>query len=274
MLHVFYLSVPHPATGEPVTRWLAPPEDFRTLLAGLNRECLRVGIVGMPGGGKSALLGALRDLGRPCFSADESVAELYAPGGDGAAMIRKRFGGRYTLEGGGVDKPGLFKAMRGSEPVRREVMDMIHPMVRHRCEEFFRAHRDEPVAYAEIPLLLEGGWHKSGMVDLVAGVRCPEAKRTGELRRLRRLSPEILAVFDSWQWPEADKLAACDVVVNNDMGLAELAAEARRLDETAKAAWERRNREFADWMDGLWPKLADELAGQPSAEPEAGRGEA
>ncbi|WP_207264328.1 dephospho-CoA kinase [Desulfovibrio sp. Huiquan2017] len=259
MLHAFYLSVPHPVTGEPVTRWQAPPEDFRALLAGLTRECLRVGIVGMPGGGKSALLGALRELGRPCFSADGCVGELYGPGGDGAAMIRQRFGGQYTLDDGSVDKPGLFAAMRASEAVRREVMDMVHPMVRHCCEEFFKCHRDEPVAYAEVPLLLEGGWHKTGAVDLVAGVRCPESKRTGELRELRRLPPETLAVFDSWQWPEADKLAACDLVVDNDRGLAELAEGARRLDRAAMTARERRDREFSDWMGALWPELAAEL---------------
>ncbi|AMK13024.1 dephospho-CoA kinase [Pseudodesulfovibrio indicus] len=259
MLHAFYLSVFHPETGEPVTRWLPPPEDFCALLAGLPRECLRVGVVGMPGGGKSALMRFLGAMGRPCFSADECVAELYNPGGDGAAMINQRFGGAYTLEDGGVDKPGLFAAMRESDQVRREVNDMVHPMVRHRCEEFFKAHRDEPVAYAEVPLLLEGGWHKEGMVDLVAGVRCPADKRTGELRRLRNLPPEILAVFDSWQWPEKDKLAACDFVADNSAGLDHLEREAERLDAAALAALADRDRATEAWMDGLWPGLAGEL---------------
>ena len=82
MLHAFYLSVNHPQTGEAVTRWLAPPEDFCSLLKGLHQECFRVGVVGMPGCGKSALLDRLRERGLPCFSADESVAALYDAAGD------------------------------------------------------------------------------------------------------------------------------------------------------------------------------------------------
>ena len=259
MLHAFYLSVSHPVSGEEITRWLAPPRDFRLLLEGLTRECLRVGVVGMPGCGKSALLGLLREMGLPCFSADESVARLYGPDGDGADMIRQRFGGRYTLEDGGVDKPGLFAAMREFEAVRRDVMDMVHPMVRHECDEFFKAHRDEPAAYAEIPLLLEGGWQDSGQVDMVAGVACPNEKRTGELREKRGLDREPLAVFDSWQWPEDRKLAACDLVLDNGRGLDELRVEAGRLRETAEARHGERSRAFSGWLDELWSRLAADI---------------
>lgn len=259
MLHAFYLSVTHPETGEQITHWLTPPEDFRALLAGLTRECLRVGIVGMPGCGKSSLLGFLRKQELPCFSADESVAGLYGPEGDGAAMIRQRFGGRFSLEDGSVDKPALFAAMCEAESVRRDVMDMVHPMVRHECEEFFKVHRDVPVAYAEIPLLLESGWHKAGHVDMVAGVRCPQGKRTGELRQTRGIDEQTLAVFDSWQWPEADKLAACDLVLENAEGLEELRGEAERLHDVAQEMADLRNREFSAWLDGLWAKLAAEF---------------
>jgi len=259
MLHAWYLSIAHPETGEQITLTQEPPEDFRNLLSGLTRECLRVGIVGMPGCGKSTLLSKLREAGQPCFSADDSVARLYGPDGDGAAMIRQRFGGEYTLDDGSVDKPALFAAMCESDGMRREIMDMIHPMVRHECEEFYKAHRDEPAAYAEVPLLLEGGWHKKGYVDAVAGVSCPAEKRTGELREIRGLDAEMLATFDSWQWSEADKLAACDLVLANDGGLDDLQGRADELMAWVQERYDARNDKSSSWMAGVWTDLIEQV---------------
>ncbi|WP_239057688.1 dephospho-CoA kinase [Pseudodesulfovibrio sp. JC047] len=259
MLHAFFLSVTHPVTGEKLVRWQAPPEDFQNLLAGLRRECVRVGIVGMPGCGKSTVLKVLRERQLPCFSADACVAALYGPDGDGASMIRQRFGGLYSHEDGSVDKPALFQAMQTSETTRREIMDMIHPMVRHACDEFFVANRDAVAAYAEIPLLLESGWHKDNRIDMVVGVSCPQEKRTGELRRKRHLSVDTMALFDAWQWPEKEKLAACEVVLRNDGGLADLAAEADRLQSVVQDTARARDEDVAVWMDAIWPDLAEKF---------------
>lgn len=260
MLHAFHLSFIHPHTKERLTFWQKPPKDILSLIQGLHRECLRVGIVGMPGCGKSTVVGFLREHAHPTFSADESVAELYKAGGDGAEMIAQRFGNLFSNEDGSVDKGKLFAAMCDSDELRREVMDMVHPMVRHECELFFRAWRDTPVAYAEVPLLLEGGWHKTGQVDVVGGVRCPEEMRTGPLRRQRGLSPEMLAVFDSWQWSEQDKLGACDMVIENAGSLDDLEQETLRLHDWATARFTERNAGFAQWLDALWPRLAAEFA--------------
>lgn len=228
MLHAYFLDFTHPVSGLPMSFRQDPPEDFLNLLEALAQSGLRVGLVGPPGGGKSTLLKLLAENGLPTFSADAAVAELYASGGDGADLIRRRFGEQYLLASGGVDKVALFAGMRESPQVLREVMELVHPLVRHRAESFFRRHGGE-IAVAEVPLLLEGGWRENGLVDCVVGVFCPRERRYGEFRAARKLSEETLAVFDSWQWASERKRAACDLVVENDAGLDELRAEAGRV---------------------------------------------
>ncbi|MGE4290872.1 MAG: dephospho-CoA kinase [Desulfovibrio sp.] len=230
MLHAYALRFTHPVTGRLLFFRQDPPEDFLGVLSALARSGLRVGLVGPPGGGKSTLLKLLSEKGLPTFSADAAVAELYAPGGDGADLIGRRFGVQYLHSTGGVDKPALFAAMRGSGQILREVMELVHPLVRHRAESFFRRHAGE-VAVAEVPLLLEGGWHERDVVDCVVGVFCPEERRHGAFRRARGLDPETLAVFDSWQWPPERKRAFCALSVENDADLDKLEAEARRVAE-------------------------------------------
>jgi 23S rRNA pseudouridine1911/1915/1917 synthase len=245
MLHAYALRFTHPITGKLLFFRQDPPEDFQNLLASLARSGLRVGLVGPPGCGKSTLLELLAEAGLPTFSADAAVAELYAPGGDGADLIGRRFGTQYLHAAGGVDKAALFAAMRESGQILREVMELVHPLVRHRAESFFRRHAGQ-VAVAEVPLLLEGGWHESGVVDCVVGVFCPDERRRGAFREARGLDPETLAVFDSWQWPADRKRAFCALSVENDAGLEELRSEAARV---AASLEEMRSRRGAEALE-------------------------
>ncbi|WP_461210713.1 dephospho-CoA kinase [Desulfocurvus sp. DL9XJH121] len=251
MLHAWRLAFVHPLTGERLEFCSEPPEDFRTLALELLRSVQRVGLVGMPGSGKSALAGMLADAGAPVFSADACVAGLYDAGADGWVLMRRRFGPEFAPDGRPVDKARLFAAMCESDALRREVQDLVHPLVRHRVAEFWREHRHAVFAVAEVQLLLEGGWPEDGLTDLVVGVRVPEAARRERLAG-RGWAPEVGAAMESWQWSEADKMARCDLVVDNDGDLDALRRKASDLVRELAARRETRQARTRAHLESLW----------------------
>jgi len=237
MLHAWKLAFVHPQTGQDMAFCCPLPRDFWRLVLLLGRRRQRVGLVGMPGCGKSALLGLFAAAGFPTFSADAVVADLYASGGDGAHMLAGRFGGAVLTPDGAVDKGWLLASMRQSDHVRREVMELIHPLVRGRLEAFFAAHADSRAAFAETPLLLEAGWDKGQDVDVVVGVRCDPAVRRERLAD-RGWSETLMDAMDGWQWTEDKKLSRCRYVVDNSGDLSALTGAAGRVLSTL--AGERR----------------------------------
>ncbi|OIO05622.1 MAG: hypothetical protein AUJ49_01035 [Desulfovibrionaceae bacterium CG1_02_65_16] len=281
MLHAFRLSLHHPETDAELLFRQDPPEDFMALLRALAEDCQRAVVTGMPGCGKSAFVRALaRTLAAPpVFSADACVSELYAPGGGGAQMLARALGKGVLTPDGGVDKRRLLSLLLKRPALRREVEDVIHPMVREQLAEFWAAHGSEPLAVAEIPLFFEsgygGGAKTARLADVVVGVRCPEELRRGPLRESRGIAPEVLATFDSWQWPEQRKLTACDIVVDNAGGLPELdnAAEALlvRLAELRAGRRERFNTGLGELLDEAAANGA--LKDGPGQGPDAGPNE-
>ncbi|MFZ5427462.1 MAG: dephospho-CoA kinase [Thermodesulfobacteriota bacterium] len=216
MLHAWKIAFSHPATGLEMAFELPPPKDFWRLPLELCRVTQRVGVVGLPGAGKSVVMGELARRGWPVFSADACVAELYEPGADGWHMLRSRHGGRFVPDADRpVDKKALFAAMRESEAFRRELMELLYPMVLHRLEEFWRENARSRAAFAEVPMLLEAGWLAGGAVDMAVGVSCPENVRHERLAKKRGWDRETIALMDSWQWPGDKKMAACSHVVDN-----------------------------------------------------------
>lgn len=266
MLHAWKLAFPHPDTGEELTFHCPPPRDFWRLLLLLGRRLQRVGLVGMPGCGKSTLLDRFAAAGFPTFSADAVVAELYAPGGDGAHMLSRRYGEVALTADGAVDKAWLLAAMQGSDKTRREVMELVHPLVRGRMEAFFQEHAHRRAAFAETPLLLEAGWHKGKEVDVVVGVGCALPARRCRLAG-RGWSEALMDQVDGWQWCEDKKLDQCRYVVDNTGDLADLAAGADRV--LAALAGERRT----DALARFAALVAEGYAARPGCVPpgEAGK---
>jgi 23S rRNA pseudouridine1911/1915/1917 synthase len=229
MLHAWKLSFTHPETGEQLSFDQPPPADFWRLPLLLGRRVQRVGVVGLPGCGKSTLLARVAAAGYPVFSADAAVARLYGPGGDGADMLSRRFGEEALGPDGAVDKAWLLARMEASDRFRREVCDLIHPLVKGELAGFLAEHAGARAVFAEVPLLFEAGWLPGEVVDLVVGVRCDPAERAQRLARHRGWSAELIARMDGWQWPQDRKLAKCRFVADNAGSPEALAATADRV---------------------------------------------
>ncbi|MFI3272805.1 MAG: dephospho-CoA kinase [Pseudomonadota bacterium] len=251
MLHAWHISFTHPVTDEVMEFHCPPPQDFLDLLVHRSRTMLRLVLTGSAGCGKSTVLRELGQRGIPTWSADTVVAELYQPNADGWHALRTRFGHRFIdEETNEVDRRALFAAMQEEPRVRREVEAAIHPLVIHHMKRFFAEHEHigAQLAVAEVPLFLEiGGQSKQSkqvkqakqaspkpstnqakpktLCHLLVGVACEQNERHSRLAMNRHWSPETTAAMDSWQWPDADKMAACDVIIDNSASSEALSSE-------------------------------------------------
>lgn len=243
MLHAWRLAFRHPVSGAPLAFTAPPPEDFREALTAACRRMERIVVTGNPGSGKSALREAFAALGIPTFSADADVADLYARDGEAAAWLGAVKGEAVLAADGGVDKGALMAALARDPAMRAELERVVHGLVRRDLVRFWESaeSRGEPVAVAEVPLYFECGWDTAFTPrPVTVGVACPREVRWRRMAAHRHWDEAKMATLEAWQWPEARKLAACDLRVDNSGAPEALAGEARAaLDSFA----ERRRKE-------------------------------
>lgn len=259
-----------------------PPRDFSDVLEKLSHTTLRIVVTGMPGSGKSSFVDDLQALGVPCFSADACVKDLYGPDGDGTRLLRMRYGDAYTNEAG-VDKGALGEAMRASDVFRREIEEMVHPLVYHALNVFWEQSSCSPLAVAEIPLYFETAGSARGHmgttehcrasgsedirnrnnscragastaynVDCVIGVECPFAIRSQRLQESRGWSPLVIQGMERWQLSEKDKMERSDIVVSNTGGRADLQAKAAEVYERLMELYRQGIQNCVSRVTALW----------------------
>ncbi|WP_308620998.1 dephospho-CoA kinase [uncultured Desulfovibrio sp.] len=255
MLHAWRLMFPHPRSGELLEFSAPPPEDFPETILRICRRMERIVITGNPGSGKSALREAMAALHLPTFSADADVAALYAREGEAAAWLRALKGGELLTRDGAVDRQALMEALRNDASFRAELERVVHGLVRRDLENFWETEERSgaPAAVAEVPLYFECGWETAFVPRPVTiGVACPRETRWQRMAAHRHWDEARMAALDAWQWPEARKLGACDLCVDNTGPREALAARAREALNTL--AERRRAKEAAlrSRLETLW----------------------
>jgi len=136
------------------------------------KKSLRIGLTGGLASGKSTVAGWLRDAGFLVVDADQLVADLYKPGGEGVDAVRRLFPDALNPEGG-VDHTKLAARIFADPAERKRLEEAIHPLVRKRFEEI--AQQATGVVILEATLLVEAGY--APLFDGIITVECDAETR-------------------------------------------------------------------------------------------------
>ncbi len=178
---------------------------------------LLVGLTGGLASGKSTVAGWFEDAGFLVVDADRVVADLYAPGGRGAATVSKLFGPDVLDADGAVDRPKVAERVFSDDQARRQLEQALHPLVRQRFAEI--SQQAEGVVVYEATLLVESGHSQN--FDLVVSIEAPEDQRLA-WAVARGMDEAQASARLAAQGDGAGRRAGADRIIQNDGTLEDL----------------------------------------------------
>ncbi|MEU1124799.1 dephospho-CoA kinase [Streptomyces sp. NPDC005899] len=188
---------------------------------------LKVGLTGGIGAGKSEVSRLLAGYGAVVIDADRIAREVVEPGTPGLVAVVETFGPGVLATDGTLDRPALG-AIVFSDPERLAALNaIVHPLVGARSAEREREAGPGAVVVHDVPLLTENGL--APRYDLVVVVDASPATQLDRLVRLRGMTEADARARMAAQATREERLAAADLVVDNDGPLEDLEPQVRKI---------------------------------------------
>jgi len=190
-----------------------------------QRQCLRIGLTGGIGSGKSTVAQLFAAHGVPVIDADEIGRALSQPGEPTYHDIVAHFGRDILKDDREIDRAHLRTRVFENPEERARLEAILHPRIR--AEMRARAERAS-AAYClmVVPLLIETG--QDADMDRVLVVDAPKEQQI-ERVMVRGLSREEVARVMRAQVGRETRLARAHDWIENDGDLAHLEREVDRL---------------------------------------------
>lgn len=179
-------------------------------------NCLRVGITGGIGSGKSTVCEIFKSLGIPIFYADLSAKQLLNTDPVLRAGVIDLFGSEAYTPEGAYDRQAVAR-LAFSNPKKLAALNaLVHPAVEvaSRAWHQQQAQPGLPYTLKEAALMIESGSHQ--YLDRLIVVTAPEALRIQRVMQRDGLTEEQVRARIRGQLPEEEKLQRADFVVEND----------------------------------------------------------
>ena len=188
-----------------------------------------IGLTGGIGCGKSEAAQYLKSLGAAHLDADEVSRALTAEGGEALEEIRRVFGDEYFLPDGTLDRPALGKLVFGSEPSRRALEGIIHPLVQRNMLRGMdeAAQAGARVVILDVPLLFETGM--DALCDETWALYVSRDKQVARIVARDGLAPEDAEARIESQMPVEQRNARATHAIDTDRPIERTRAELEQL---------------------------------------------
>jgi dephospho-CoA kinase len=193
----------------------------------MKHTCVRLGLTGGIGSGKSTVAALLVEFGATLIDADAISRASTAAGGSAIEAVRAAFGGEFITADQAMDRDRMRARIFADPTARAQLEAIIHPIVRAEIDQQLAA-LPRGVAVLDLPLLAESSaWRER--CDLIWVVDCaPETQIRRVMQRNGWPRSQVEAVLAA-QASREQRLAIADCVINNEgVTLDELGAQVRQ----------------------------------------------
>ncbi len=178
--------------------------------------CLRVGITGGIGSGKTTVCGIFESIGVPVYDADSWAKWLIRHDQSVRQSIIDIFGEDAYLPGGEYNRPLVASIVFKDKDKLNALNAAVHPAVERHSLAWHRqqAESGHPYTLREAALLIESGGYR--FLDALIVVAAPEALRIRRVMDRDGVTEAAVQARIKNQLPESEKIRLADFVINND----------------------------------------------------------
>lgn len=190
-------------------------------------SCLKIGLTGGIGSGKSTVSGLFEALGIPVIDADVIARSLLEPGTEATRQVIRIFGNDIAANEQEIDRARLRECVFDNADARKKLESILHPIVHQKIRQQAEAITS-PYCIVVIPLLFEAG-HQD-LVDRILVVNTSREKQIERAASRDRASVEEIQKILNTQIDPEERLARADDIIDNNDGIEQLESRVHELD--------------------------------------------
>lgn len=175
-------------------------------------SCLKIGVTGGIGSGKSTVCKIIEQLGYPVFYSDQEAKKVINSNLAVIKKVKKLFGSTSYVDGQlnrahiaeqAFENPGLLNALN----------EIIHPIVRNSFQDFATLHGTKKFVFNEAAILFETGAYKNFDFNIL--VVAPKDLRISRIMERDKVHEAQVILRMKSQWADEQKIPLANYVIQN-----------------------------------------------------------